>query len=138
MRAEPAASPDDDTIIRKTGQDWACFWNSRQLDSISGLYAEDAVYLPQHHGAVHGRDAIRKFLDAPLHHGYTDLKFDITYIKQTGDLAYEVGTYTMKVPRHNGGSKPDQGKYLTVWRKRAGTDWQIVADSWSSDLPAEH
>src|SRR5437868_5336317 len=129
---------DVEAIIRKTGGDWAQFWNARDANKLAGLYDPDAVYLPPHHPAVHGRDAIRDFLSAPLHHGYTDLQFEVTYIKQVGDLAYDVGSYTMKVPQEDGGKRPDRGKYLTVWRKGGGRgDWHIVADSWSSDLPPQ-
>jgi len=135
MKAEPTLNQDVTAIIRKTGDDWARYWNTRQPEKLAQLYAEDAVYLPPHHPAVHGREAIREYLSRPLHHGYTDLKFEVTYIKQTGDLAFDVGTYTMQVPQQGGGHKADKGKYLTVWRKRSGGDWHIVADSWSSDLP---
>lgn len=135
MKAEPTLNQDVTAIIHKTGDDWARYWNSRQPEKLAELYAEDAVYLPPHHPAVHGREAIREYLRRPLHRAYTDLRFEVTYIKQTGDLAFDVGTYTMKVPQEGGGQRPDQGKYLTVWRKRADGDWHIVADSWSSDLP---
>ena len=129
--------PGDETdiIIRKAGEEWARYWNARQADKLAGLYADDAVYLPPHHAAVHGRGAIRKYLETPLAHGYTDLKFKVTYIKQTGDLAYDVGTYTMKLP-DGSGRREDHGKYLTVWR-RQGDGWHIVADAWSSDLQPE-
>src|SRR5205823_7630597 len=132
MKAEPTITADIANIIHKTGEDWARYWNTRQPDKLAQLYADDAVYLPPHHPAVHGRAAIREYLNAPLHHGYTDLKFEVTYIKQAGDLAYDVGTYTMNVPS-DGNKKQDRGKYLTVWRKQPGGDWHIVADAWSSD-----
>lgn len=135
MKAEPTLNQDVTAIIHKTGDDWARYWNSRQPEKLAELYAEDAVYLPPHHPAVHGREAIREYLSRPLHRAYTDLRFEVTYIKQTGDLAFDVGTYTMKVPREGGGQRPDKGKYLTVWRKRGDGDWHIAADSWSSDLP---
>ena len=135
MKAEPKLNQDMTAIIHKTGEEWARYWNSRQPDKLAQLYAEDAVYLPPHHPAVHGRQAIREYLSRPLHRDYTDLMFEVTYIKQTGDLAFDVGTYSMKVPKEGGGQRPDKGKYLTVWRKHSGGDWHIVADSWSSDLP---
>jgi len=131
----PTANRETEIIIRKTGDEWATYWNRGEVDKLVGLYADEAVYLPPHHAALHGRAAIREYLKAPLHHGYTDLKFEVTYIKQTGDLAYDVGTYTMNVP-HDGSKRQDQGKYLTVWQKHAN-GWHIVADAWSSDLPPQ-
>ncbi len=124
-----------EAIIRKTGEDWAKHWNAKDLDKLVSAYAADAVYLPPHHAAVHGRDAIREYLKGPLAHGVTDLHFDVTYIRQAGDVAYDVGTYAMTVP-HDGARKQDRGKYLTVWRKQSDGTWRIAADAWSSDLPA--
>ncbi|MBZ5667893.1 MAG: nuclear transport factor 2 family protein [Acidobacteriia bacterium] len=120
--------------IRMIGNDWARHWNAGELDEVVAAYAADAVYLPPHHPAVHGRDSIREYLKSPLSHGVSDLAFDVTYIKQQGPVAWDVGTYRMNVPVNDGTRKEDHGKYLTVWR-RVGKKWLIVADAWFSDLP---
>ncbi len=122
------------TTIRRVGDDWARHWNAGELDGVVAAYAEDAVYLPPNHEAVHGRDAIREYLKAPLSHGVSDLAFAVTYIKQEGPVAWDVGTYRMTIPQNDGTKKKDHGKYLTVWRW-VGKDWLIAADAWSSDLP---
>jgi uncharacterized protein (TIGR02246 family) len=120
--------------IRKIGANWARHWNARELDGVVAAYAEDAVYLPPHHAAVHGRDAIREYLKAPLRQGVSDLEFEVNYIKQQGPIAWDVGTYRMNVSQGEGTKREDRGKYLTVWR-RLGKNWLISADAWSSDLP---
>ena len=117
------------------GNDWARHWNAGILDKVVAAYAPDAVYLPPHHEAIHGRDAIREYLRGPLSHGVSDLAFDVTYIKQGGNVAWDVGTYRMNVPLNDGTKKEDRGKYLTVWQC-VDTKWLIAADAWSSDLPA--
>jgi uncharacterized protein (TIGR02246 family) len=120
--------------IRRIGDDWARHWNAGELDGVVAAYAEDAVYLPPHHEAVHGRDTIREYLKAPLGHGVSDLAFVVTYIKQQGPIAWDVGTYRMTIPQTDGTKKEDHGKYLSVWR-RVGKNWLLAADAWSSDLP---
>jgi len=132
--AKPASAG---LTIRRIGSDWARHWNAGDLDQVAATYAPDAVYLPPHHEAVHGRDSIREYLRAPIGHGVTDLAFDVTYIKQSGNVAWDVGTYRMSVPQSGGTKREDRGKYLTVW-KRAGAKWVITADAWSSDLPSAH
>ncbi len=124
-----------DRTIRRMGAEWARHWNAGELDAVVATYAENAVYLPPHHEAVHGRDAMREYLKTPLRHGVTDLAFEVTYIKQQGPIAWDVGTYRMTIPQSDGTRKQDRGKYLTVW-KRVGKSWLIAADAWSSDLPA--
>lgn len=134
---KPATSAGAASMIRQTGDDWAQHWNAGDLDKVVAAYAPDAVYLPPHHEAVHGRDSIRQYLQGPLSHGVADLAFDVTYIKQSGGVAWDVGTYRMNVPQNDGVRREDHGKYLTVW-KRVGTKWLIAADAWSSDLPVTH
>jgi uncharacterized protein (TIGR02246 family) len=121
-------------IIRQMGDEWAEHWNAGALDKVVAAYASDAVYLPPHHEAIHGCDAIRDYLRGPLSHGVSDLAFDVTCIKQEGNVAWDVGTYHVNVPQGDGTKKEDQGKYLTVW-KRVNAKWLIAADAWSSDLP---
>ncbi len=120
--------------IRKISDEWAHDWNAGDADGVAGLYAEDAVYLPPHHEAVRGRNAIREYLKTPLAHGVSDLSFAVSYIKQQETIAWDVGTYHMMVPQSDGTKKEDRGKYLSVWRL-TGKNWLLVADAWSSDLP---
>jgi uncharacterized protein (TIGR02246 family) len=123
--------------IRKIGNEWASHWNAGDLDKVVAAYALDAVYLPPHHRAVDGHDAIREYLKGPLSHGVADLAFDVSNIKQRGDVAWDVSTYRMRMPQDDGTKKEDHGKYLTVWQ-RVGKKWLIAADAWSSDLPTSH
>jgi uncharacterized protein (TIGR02246 family) len=132
---KPARTGSAAASIRQIGNDWAQNWNAGDLEKVVAVYAADAVYLPPHHEAVHGRDAIREYLHGPRSHGVSDLVFDVTYIKQSGDVAWDVGTYRMSVPHNDGTRREDHGKYLTVW-KRSGAKWLITADAWSSDLPS--
>jgi len=134
VAARPAQKADAADVIRRLGNDWARYWNAGDLDRIISSYTEDAVYLPPHHPAVHGREAIREYLLAPQRHGVSELAFDVTYIRQSGAVAWDVGTYRMSVPQSDGSSREDHGKYVTVWQ-RVGERWLIVADAWSSDVP---
>jgi uncharacterized protein (TIGR02246 family) len=115
--------------ITEIGAQWARNWNAGDLDKLVQAYAPDAVYMPPHHAAIHGRDAIHEYLKAPMQHGVGQLSYEVTFVKHSGDLAYDVGRYSMT------GKRDDRGKYLTVWRRQANGEWLIVADTWSSDLP---
>ena len=50
----------------------------------------------------------------------------------SGDSAQEVGTWVIKAPD---GSVAEQGKYIVLWKKEAGT-WKLHRDIWNSDKPA--
>jgi uncharacterized protein (TIGR02246 family) len=131
----PAITDEVEQHISQIGQQWARHWNVGDLDKLIQAFAPDAVYMPPHHAAVHGRDAIHEYLKTPMQHGVGELTYEVTYIKHSGDLAYDVGRYSMSVPRE-GAKRQDRGKYLTVWRRQPNGEWLIVADTWSSDLPS--
>jgi ketosteroid isomerase-like protein len=45
------------------GNEWARHWNAGDLDGVAAVYAKDAVYLPPHHEAVHGREGDSRVFD---------------------------------------------------------------------------
>jgi uncharacterized protein (TIGR02246 family) len=134
LRAGRPGGANGISAICKIGEEWARRWNGGDVDGVAELYSTDAVYLPPHHEAVHGRAAIREYLRMPLAHGVSNLEFAVTYIKKLGRTAWDVGTYRMMVPQSDGTSKQDRGKYLSVWRM-IRKNWLLDADAWSSDLP---
>ncbi len=134
----PSSPADATAIITQTGAAWARHWNAGELDAVVAAYAEDAVYMPPHHAALHGREAIREYLKRPMGRGVKDLVYEVTYIRQSGDLAYDVGRYRMTVPEKDGRTRRDEGKYLVVWKRESSGEWKIAADSFSSDLAPPH
>ncbi len=131
----PMPNDEVEARIRHVGDQWARNWNAKELDKLIEAYAPDAVYMPPHHAAVHGRQAIHEYLQGPMQHGVTDLTYEVTFIRHSGDLAYDVGRYSMTIPHKDGHKHQDKGKYLTVWKRQPNGEWKIVADGWSSDLP---
>jgi ketosteroid isomerase-like protein len=55
-------------------------------------------------------------------------------ISQAGDLAYELGTYRLRMDPPEG-RVDDTGKYFSVWKK-TGDNWELVVDAPSTNLPA--
>jgi len=65
--------------------------------------------------------------------GYQDLRVETTRIESSGDMAMEIGRYTVSIVEESGQTFIDQGKYLVVWRRLGA--WRVAADCWSSNLP---
>jgi hypothetical protein len=49
-------------------------------------------------------------------------------------MAIEIGRYTIAIRRQNGTTVADRGKFIHAWRRLGA--WLLLADSWSSNLPA--
>ena len=106
----------------------------RDFDALAAFYTEDAVLMPPHHPAVHGRAAIKAWMAGFPH--VTDFKLTIDRVDGRADLAYSRGAYTMTF-RPEGAPAPinDRGKFIEVLRRQSNGDWLLEADTFNSDNP---
>lgn len=121
------ANDDDvEVVICRLSEEWTGWWNSGQLDKVVDLYTTDALYLPAHANPIHGRKNIHAFLSEPMRRGATDFSLRIDFIQRAGNLAYDVGHYSIQLPQEDGSKKLDQGRYLVVWQRQEAGDWRMV------------
>lgn len=132
----PNSNPSGDAefLIRERCQDLCTAFNTGNYDHMAALYAPDSVYMPPHREAASGAKAIERLTREYGEMGYQDLRLETTRIEGSGDLAVEIGRYSVSVRQPNGTMSVDHGKYLRVWRRLGA--WLIVADSWNSNLPS--
>jgi ketosteroid isomerase-like protein len=71
---------------------------------------------------------LRQYGDA----GYQNLRFETTRVDYSGDMAIEMGRYTVSIEMGNT-TIADAGKFLRAWHRLGA--WRIVGDCWSSSLP---
>jgi ketosteroid isomerase-like protein len=53
----------------------------------------------------------------------------------SGDTAYEIGKYTLKIQPAGQEAMTDSGKYLVVWKRQAEGTWKLHVDIWNSSMP---
>lgn len=92
--------------------------NSKDVDAVVALYAEDAT-LVSDGGTFRGRDKIRQWVKSGLDQG-SRLEIASSVEKSSGNLAYGTG----RTKRHVG-SIIHLGQYLIVMEKMNG-EWKIV------------
>lgn len=103
--------------------------------AIAEAYAEDGVMLPPDATVVKGRAAIEKLWKSWIDEGYKNLKLKTTQVESAGDLAYEVGDFSLEVTGEDGSTSLAPGNYLVVWKKGADGVWRMKVDTWN-DAPA--
>jgi ketosteroid isomerase-like protein len=54
---------------------------------------------------------------------------ETTRVDHSGDMAMELGHFTMIVRQADGTRVPERGKYVKVWRRLGA--WLLMADCWS-------
>ena len=100
-------------------------------------YTDDAISLPSYQQMLKGKEAIEKQSAEDQQSGMkiTSFNMETSDVFGSGNLLYEVGTYTitvkgpqMKEPQN------DHGKYLTVFEKGDDGSLKIKAETWNTDM----
>ena len=127
-------SMDVESTIRGLSQDFSMNFNTGNYDQVAGLFATDGLFMAPHYESIAGPKAIERKLREFGEDGFQDLRLETLRVDSSGDMAMEVGKYSVSIVRESGGSSIDRGKYVKVWRRLGA--WRIVADCWSSNLAA--
>lgn len=111
-------------------------------DSVVALYTDTPLYLPGRGSVVEGREGLRSqfsFLERIRADSATaHLSFSSVDRGASGDLAWDVGYYTLEVEQRDGSrSEPSRGKFTTVWRRDAEGRWRIHVDAFSPAPPPD-
>lgn len=131
----PSSGPllDVETIIRGLTQDYCTAFNTGNYDQVAALFASDGLYMAPRREPAQGAKAIEWLLLQLGERGYQDLRLETTRVDYAGDLAIEMGRYTVGIHQPDGTTIADRGKFVHAWRRLGA--WLLVADSWSSNLP---
>lgn len=124
---------DVESTIRGLTQDYSTAFNTGNYEQVAELFAADGLFMPPHREAAQGPKAIERVLRDDGETGYQDLRLETTRVDNSGDMAVEIGRYTVAIRQGNGTTLADRGKFIHAWR-RLGV-WLMVAACWSSDLP---
>ncbi len=114
----------------------------RKLDpvAVTNLYTGDAFYLSPGNEIKRGREKILAdfssfFSSVRDTGGNLSISFRILDRRVSGDLAYDVGIYTLAQKRPDSEERTSTGKFVVVARRINGGDWRFHIDSYS-DLPS--
>jgi uncharacterized protein (TIGR02246 family) len=102
--------------------------------AIASLYTETARMLPPDASEVAGREAIRGLWQGWLDDGLKDLTLEAREVEASGDLAYEIGLFTLQVPAEDKSMTTAGGNYVVVWKRGADGAWRLHVDTWN-DAP---
>lgn len=93
---------------------------------------DDCIVLPPDEPPVHGRDAVRRWLEAfPTIREFTG---EVQRVEGGADLAYTHGTGHL-VADADGETVEMDFKWLAVFRRQDDGSWKMVADGWSPNHP---
>ena len=115
--------------LRDLSQDFATSFNTGNYDQAAALFAHDGVLMAPHHEGAYGQKSVEHVLRKLGEEGYSDLHLKTTRVDYSGDMAMELGRFSVVVRKADGTMIPERGKYVRVWRRLGA--WLLMADCWS-------
>jgi uncharacterized protein (TIGR02246 family) len=109
--------------------------NGAQL--VRDYYSDDAIVLPPNQDAVSGKTQIEALWTGLLKSGVQEISLITDRVEQSGDLAYEVGRYSMTIKPPQGEIITDRGKYVVVWSRQPDAKWRAKADIFNTSMPPQ-
>ncbi len=103
--------------------------------AVAALYSEDAVLLPPNSQMLRGREAIQQFWAGARQMGVREAALETVQVEESGDMAWEIGAYTLKIQPEGGQATTDRGKYTVVWKRQTDGSWKMAVDIWNTNSP---
>ena len=127
--ADPRPFQDAESQLRGLTQDFAMAFNTGNYDQAAAQFAHDGVFMAPQQEAAYGQKSVERTLRQLGEAGYSDLRMETTRVEHSGDMAMELGRFTVVVRAANGTLCAERGKYVKVWRRLGA--WLTIADCWS-------
>jgi uncharacterized protein (TIGR02246 family) len=105
--------------------------------ALALAYTEDGVMLPPDSTRVAGHAAIEALWKSWIDAGLKNLTLKATEVEFSGDLAYEIGEFTLQEPVEGGRFKTASGNYFVVWKRGQDGTWRMKVDTWNDTPPPE-
>jgi uncharacterized protein (TIGR02246 family) len=125
---------DVEAQLRGLTQDYVTAFNTGNYDQVAAMFAHDGALMTPFHDSAYGQKAVERLLREFGEEGYSDMRVQTERVENSGDMAMEVGRYSVIIRQENGTLMPERGKYVKVWRRLGA--WLILADCWSRNPPA--
>ena len=127
----------DIDAIRSAAQQWLKFFAARDLEHSLAMCQHGAAFLGQNAPAAEGKADISSVFSGLF--ALPNFKISWTVkqaeVAQSGDLGFTRGTYEDSYTDASGKAMPDNGKYVTIWKRQADGTWKFVLDGGNPDQP---
>ena len=121
--------------VMQASRDWAKTVTTKDIDKITGYWADDALVIQPGQALLKGKKDIRTMVEE----SFKTPGFSITWepqtveVSATGDLAYLVEKSTINVNDSTGKPMTMHFNGVTIWKKQADGSWKNVVDIMTDD-----
>jgi ketosteroid isomerase-like protein len=126
------------TAVSDISEQWAGYWNAKNLGAIMTLYGPEPMFLPTTGHGWQGAAEIRKNFAGLLANYDPRINLHSVRSEVSGNLAYDSGTYDEVVAPVKGGKAIHaSGNYLFLFKRAKGGRWKILEQTWTEFEPVK-
>lgn len=132
-----SALPQSATVeeLGQMNRDFAKALTAKNAVAAADLYDENASILPPNEQIVTGRANIQAYWQGAIDAGIIDATVKTIDAKSSGDLGYEIGTYTLRFLGAQNDTMVEEGKYTEILKRTKEGNWISTYGMWSSNEP---
>jgi ketosteroid isomerase-like protein len=129
------AATTDEQTIRDMDAEWSRAAESRDAAKFASFYSETGSVMPFNAPIAIGRARVQEVWTQLMAKPGFSLRFAPTQIEvaKSRDMAYDIGTFELKLNDAQGAPMTILGKYVVVWKKQKGGGWKAEADIFNTD-----
>jgi uncharacterized protein (TIGR02246 family) len=132
----PAAAEDVRQSIEQVNAQFMEAFKAGDAATIASLYTDTAKMLPPDATEIAGHEAIQNEWQSWIDDGLKDLTLEAIEVEASGDLAYEIGLFSIQAPAENNAMVTATGNYVVVWKRGGDGNWRLHVDTWN-DTPTQ-
>ena len=130
----PDTTAEDSQAIRAATKQFVDAINRGDAAAVAAHYTEEAKRLPPNRQMIVGRESIQAHYQGIFDAGVSDLQTTVIDLHVSGDMAHDVGKYSLTIQPEEGETFSVSGKFVTIWKRENGS-WKIDVDIWNSSVP---
>jgi uncharacterized protein (TIGR02246 family) len=125
----------DERKIRSLAEEWSRAAEDKDAAKFASFYSETGSAMPFNAPMATGRAKVRELWMSLMAKPGFSLHFAPTQVEvaKSKEMAYDIGTFELKLNDAQGASTTIPGKYVVVWKKQKGGAWKAEADIFNTD-----
>ena len=125
----------DEQTTRDLDREWLQAAQKKDARSFASFCSDSGSAMPFNAPIATGRTSVQELWTQLMAKPGFALSFAPTRIEvaQSKDIAFDVGTFELKLDNEQGVSMSIPGKYVVVWKKQKDGTWKAEADIFNTD-----
>ncbi|MDE2136593.1 MAG: SgcJ/EcaC family oxidoreductase [Gammaproteobacteria bacterium] len=124
----------EEADIRATDARWLAAARAHDLEQTVSYWTDDVYMMPPGGPPILGKDALRRYVAGAFATPGFSISWvtDHIWVAKSGDLAYAVGTDTIRLLSPGGQPIEEHNKAVAVWRRGPDGAWKCAVDIWNA------